>query len=220
LSSADHFLPELSHSASARGLADDLPYCVANPRAATIVTCAITILAAVVTILSPVTTALTPVSAIADVNAAAAPARIVDAPAPDGSCKDQTWPYIDSHCLKRAENPAVKSTEVKTANVADANTRQLAPANPQTGSGVALPAPAGGPQPEPSAQSLQSGSPSSLPRIATTRTERTENLGIESGVPVTSRAESQAEVYSERVIDVPRRHSRHSHTFRLFGFRF
>ena len=220
LSSADHFLhSELSHSASAPGLASEFPFRVANPRAATVVTCAITILAAVVTTLSPVTTALTPVSAGADVNAPAAPARIVDAPPPDGSCKDQTWPYIDGHCLKRADSPASKPTEVKTANVTDAATRQLAPADPQTGAGVALPAPAGGTQPEPSAQSLQSASASSLPPIATTMTERAENPGIESGVPVASRAENPAEVYSERVIDVPRRHSRH-HTFRLFGFRF
>lgn len=37
----------------------------------------------------------------------AAPAKII---APD-FCKDQTWPYIDSRCLRRVDNPALPATE-------------------------------------------------------------------------------------------------------------
>jgi hypothetical protein len=68
---------------------------------------------------------------------ATAPVRIV---APE-FCKDQTWPYIDSRCLRRIDNPALDTPQ---ATVAPATTAAATPA-PSGGSGntiAATPAPA------------------------------------------------------------------------------
>ena len=54
-------------------------------------------------------------------NAGTAPVTIV---APE-FCKDQTWPYIDSRCLRRVDNPAPDAPQ---ASVAPATTAAAAPA--------------------------------------------------------------------------------------------
>lgn len=53
----------------------------------------------------------------------AAPAKII---APE-FCKDQTWPYIDSRCLRRVDNPAPPTTEPRIV-APPANTTAAAPA--------------------------------------------------------------------------------------------
>jgi hypothetical protein len=60
-------------------------------------------------------------------NTGTAPVRIV---APE-FCKDQTWPYIDSRCLRRIDNPAPDAGQ---ATVAPATTAAATPA-PSEGSG-------------------------------------------------------------------------------------
>jgi hypothetical protein len=55
-------------------------------------------------------------------NAGTAPVRIV---APE-FCKDQTWPYIDSRCLRRIDNPAPDAPQ---ATVAPAPTAATTPAS-------------------------------------------------------------------------------------------
>src|ERR1700724_2784447 len=60
-------------------------------------------------------------------NAGTAPVTIV---APE-FCKDQTWPYIDSRCLRRVDNPALDAPQ---ATVPPATTAAATPA-PSAGSG-------------------------------------------------------------------------------------
>ena len=60
-------------------------------------------------------------------NSGTAPVTIV---APE-FCKDQTWPYIDSRCLRRVDNPAPDAPQ---ATVAPATTAAATPA-PHAGSG-------------------------------------------------------------------------------------
>jgi hypothetical protein len=70
-------------------------------------------------------------------NTGTAPVAIV---APE-FCKDQTWPYIDSRCLRRIDNPAPDAPQ---ASVAPATTAAATPA-PSGGSGntvAATPTPA------------------------------------------------------------------------------
>src|ERR1700733_4520960 len=60
-------------------------------------------------------------------NSGTAPVTIV---APE-FCKDQTWPYIDSRCLRRVDNPALDAPQ---ATVPPATTAAATPA-PSAGSG-------------------------------------------------------------------------------------
>jgi len=65
--------------------------------------------------------------AVASLDNGTAPVTIV---APE-FCKDQTWPYIDSRCLRRVDNPAPDAPQ---ASVAPAATAAATPA-PSGGSG-------------------------------------------------------------------------------------
>jgi hypothetical protein len=57
-------------------------------------------------------------------NAGTAPVTIV---APE-FCKDQTWPYIDSRCLRRVDNPAPAAPQATVAPAAPATTAVATPA--------------------------------------------------------------------------------------------
>jgi hypothetical protein len=63
-------------------------------------------------------------------NAGTAPVTIV---APE-FCKDQTWPYIDSRCLRRVDNPVPDAPQATVAPAAPATTAAATPA-PSGGSG-------------------------------------------------------------------------------------
>ena len=63
-------------------------------------------------------------------NAGTAPVTIV---APE-FCKDQTWPYIDSRCLRRVDNPALDAPQTRVATATTATTAAATPA-PSGGSG-------------------------------------------------------------------------------------
>jgi hypothetical protein len=103
-------------------------------------------------------------------------------------CKDQTWPYIDSRCLRRIDNPA---PDAPPATVAPATAAVATPA-PSGGSGntvVATPptaattaatnAPPAAPAPNPPdtrAQVIESAFPAAAPNAAPdTRTYPTTN---------------------------------------------
>jgi len=133
-------------------------------------------------------------------------------------CKDQTWPYIDSRCLRRVDNPAPDAPQ---ATVPSATTAAAAPA-PNGGSGntgaatpitaettAATNAPPAAPAPAPNptdtrAQVIQSVFPAAAP----------------SAAPDTS-ANAASDNY-QRTSDVSQhRRSRHWNNHSgFFGFRF
>src|SRR5580692_9578385 len=43
-------------------------------------------------------------------------------------CKDQTWPYIDSRCLRRVDNPALDAPQARVATATTATTAAATPA--------------------------------------------------------------------------------------------
>jgi hypothetical protein len=105
-----------------------------------------------------------------------APVRIV---APE-FCKDQTWPYIDSRCLRRIDNPAPDALQATVApartvsatpasGVGSANTVAAAPPTAETAAAqtnVATNAPPAAAAPNPTDtrdQVMQSGFPAATP---------------------------------------------------------
>jgi hypothetical protein len=101
-----------------------------------------------------------------------APAAII---APE-FCKDQTWPYIDSRCLHRVDNPAPDSPAVVPATTAaatpapvdsNANTVNTAPRMAETSTTTNAPPVATAPSPtDARAQVIQSVFPTAAPSTA------------------------------------------------------
>jgi len=150
--------------------------CANNPRAAATVTLiAVAIVAARAATFSPsppspVTEVVTPSRvAAAGSSAPVTPARIVDAVAPGGSCKDQTWPYIDTHCLKRIDGHAPNPAETAAVNSI------VTPAEPQGAAMTAVPPQSAAPAP--AAQTMPPSPSASQPQIALTA-EAAEEVGL------------------------------------------
>jgi hypothetical protein len=154
-------------------------------------------------------------------NAGTAPVTIV---APE-FCKDQTWPYIDSRCLRRVDNPA-PPTDARQAIAPPATTAAATPA-PDGVSAKAVAAPPANTEaaasttttpaaPAPSAvdtraQVIQSVFPAAEPTA-------THDNDVQRGNANAANA-NDAPAY-QRTSDVAQhRRSRHNH-FGFFGFRF
>ncbi len=90
-------------------------------------------------------------------------------------CKDQTWPYIDSRCLRRIDPPlpaddhkaiapVTTAAEPPTADGVRANTVAAAPTNARTAAATTPPPAAPAPSPpDPRAQVIQSVFPAAAP---------------------------------------------------------
>jgi len=152
-------------------------------------------------------------------NAGTAPVTIV---APE-FCKDQTWPYIDSRCLRRVDNPA-PPTDARQAIAPPATTAAATPAPDgvsaktvvappanteaaaSTSTAPAAPAPN---SPDTRAQVIQSVFPTAEPTA-------THDNDVQRG---NANAANDAPAY-QRTSDVAQhRRSRHNHSG-FFGFRF
>jgi hypothetical protein len=195
-----------------------------NPRVSTTLTAftliTLVVLAAGETTSSPAGGVQAPAVVASPSTALVPSARIVDAPPPDGSCEDQTWPYIDGHCLKRTDDePGSKPAEAMPVNVLAASMAQPTPAERQIGSDI--PMYTDSLQPKARALIIGSAPLGSPPQVAEpTQTVAVEEIQAESAKPSAMRAERQHGSYAGRVFDTRRPHARHRHAFRLFGFRF
>jgi hypothetical protein len=154
-------------------------------------------------------------------NAGTAPVTIV---APE-FCKDQTWPYIDSRCLRRVDNPAPPAdahqavappaaTAAATSAPDSATTKAVVapPANSEAAASTSTPPAAPAPSsPDSRAQVIQSVFP-------TAESTATRDNDIQRG---TANAATDAPAY-QRTSDVSQhRRSRHWNNHSgFFGFRF
>jgi hypothetical protein len=145
-------------------------------------------------------------------NNGTAPVKIV---APE-FCKDQTWPYIDSRCLRRVDNPA---PDAPHATVAPATTAAATPA-PSGGSGTTVAA-----TPTPAETPAASNAPpgAAAPDPTDTRAQIIQSVfpaAAPSATPDTS-ANPATDTY-QRTSDVPQHHrSRHrNNQLGFFGLRF
>ena len=160
-------------------------------------------------------------NAAAAQSAGTAPVMIV---APE-FCKDQTWPYIDSRCLRRVDNPPPPADDhkaiappVTTAAVSpapngvSANAVAVPPANTEAAASTSTPpaAPAPGPT-DTRAQVIQSVFPTAEPTA-------TRDNDIQRG---NANAVTNSPAY-ERTSDVSEHHrsQRWNNRFGFFGFRF
>jgi hypothetical protein len=149
-------------------------------------------------------------------NAGTAPVTIV---APE-FCKDQTWPYIDSRCLRRVDNPAPDASQ---AAVPPATAAAATPA-PSGGSGTtvaATPTPAETPAEAPAASNAPPGA--AAPDPTDTRAQIIQSVfpaAAPSATPDTS-ANPATDTY-QRTSDVSQHHrSRHrNNQLGFFGLRF
>jgi hypothetical protein len=146
-------------------------------------------------------------------NSVAAPVKVV---APE-FCKDQTWPYIDSRCLRRVDNPAPPAAEP----------RVVAPAaRPNTAATTPPPAPAtrnADTAPPATTASTADNSPTAAPATSATDTQRqviqsvfpTPASGTAESGPQNSTANGAVNTVDAR----PRHHGR-GYRSSFFGFRF
>ena len=141
-------------------------------------------------------------------NAGTAPVTIV---APE-FCKDQTWPYIDSRCLRRVDNPAPDAPQ---ASVAPATTAAATPA-PSGGSGNTV---AATPTPAETTVAANALPVAPAPNPTDARAQVIQSV-FPIAAPDTS-ANPATETY-QRTGDVSQhRRSRHwNNQFGFFGFRF
>jgi hypothetical protein len=153
-------------------------------------------------------------------NTGTAPVTIV---APE-FCKDQTWPYIDSRCLRRVDNPAP-----------DAPQARVVPATPA----AATPAPSGGSgntaaaTPTPAATTVATNAPptttneppaAAAPSLTDTRDNATQSQIMQSVFPAPApdtRTYPATNAYTRAANASQRRRSEHwNNQSGFFGFRF
>jgi hypothetical protein len=161
-----------------------------------------------------------PHNAAVALNAGTAPVTIV---APE-FCKDQTWPYIDSRCLRRVDNPPPADAHQANASPATAAAATPAPdgmsakavaappANSEAAASTSTPPAAPAPSsPDTRAQVIQSV----FPTAASTATRDND---VQRG---NANAATDAPAYQRTSDDSQHRRSRHwnSHSG-FFGFRF
>jgi hypothetical protein len=128
-------------------------------------------------------------------------------------CKDQTWPYIDSRCLRRVDNPAPDAPQATVVPVTPA----AATPAPGRGSGNTVAA-----TPTPAETTVATNAPQAAtnapPAAAAPNPTDTRAQVIQSVFPA---AAPDTNTYP-RTSDVSQHHrSRHwNNNFGLFGFRF
>jgi hypothetical protein len=131
-------------------------------------------------------------------------------------CKDQTWPYIDSRCLRRVDNPAPDAPQ---ATVAPATTAGATPA-PSAGSGNTV---AATPTKAETIAATNAPPTAAAPNPTDTRAQVIQSVfptAAPSATPDTS-ANPATDTY-QRTSDVSQHHRpRHwNNQFGFFGFRF
>jgi len=157
-------------------------------------------------------------------NAGTAPVTVV---APE-FCKDQTWPYIDSRCLRRVDNPAPPA-DVRQATAPPVTTAAATPA-PNGMSAKAVVAP---PANSEAAASTSTPPVAPAPSALDTRAQDTRAQVIQSVFPTAepaatrdndiqrSNAATDAPAYQRTSDDSQHRRSRHWNNHSgFFGFRF
>jgi hypothetical protein len=150
-------------------------------------------------------------------NAGTAPVTIV---APE-FCKDQTWPYIDSRCLRRVDNPAPPDDTHQA--IAPPATTAATPA-PASGSAKAVAAPPANlvvatPTSTPPAATAPSAPDSRAQVIQSVFPTAEATASRDNDIHGAANAATDAPAY-QRTSDVPQhRRSRHNHSG-YFGFRF
>jgi hypothetical protein len=141
-------------------------------------------------------------------------------------CKDQTWPYIDSRCLRRVDNPPAD------AHQAIAPPATTAAATPAT-DGVSAKPVAAAPANSEAAASTSTPPPAPAPSSADTRTQIIQSVfpsaestvtrddNVQRGNANAANAATDAPAY-QRTNDVSQhRRSRHWNSYSgFFGFRF
>jgi hypothetical protein len=159
-------------------------------------------------------------------NAGTAPVTIV---APE-FCKDQTWPYIDSRCLRRVDNPAPPA-DARQAIAPPATTAAVTPA-PDGVSAKAVVAPPANSEAAASTSRLPAAPAPSSPdtRAQDTRAQVVQSAfpTAESNVtrdndiqPGNATAATNAPAYQRTSDDSQHRRSRHWNNHSgFFGFRF
>jgi hypothetical protein len=153
-------------------------------------------------------------------NAGTAPVTIV---APE-FCKDQTWPYIDSRCLRRVDNPAPVAPQ---ATVAPATTAAATPA-PSGGSAktVAASPPTAETTVATNAPPTTTNEPpaAAAPNPTDTRDNATQSQIMQSVFPAPApdtRAYPATNAYTRAANASQHRRSEHwNNQFGFFGFRF
>jgi len=155
-------------------------------------------------------------------NAGTAPVTIV---APE-FCKDQTWPYIDSRCLRRVDNPA-PPTDARQAIAPPATTAAATPA-PDGVSAKAVAAPPANTEAAASTSTPPTAPAAPAPSAVDTRAQVIQSVFPTAEPTAThdndvqrgnANAAADAPAY-QRTSDVAQhRRSRHNH-FGFFGFRF
>ena len=142
-------------------------------------------------------------------------------------CKDQTWPYIDSRCLRRIDNPPPDAPQ---AIVAPATTAAATPA-PREGSGntVAATPPTADTtitqtNVAPTTTATNAPPAAAAPNPADTRDQATQSQIMQSVFPAAApdtRAYPATNAYTRAVNASQRRRSEHwNNQFGFFGFRF
>ena len=159
-------------------------------------------------------------------NAGTAPVTIV---APE-FCKDQTWPYIDSRCLRRVDNPAPPA-DARQAIAPPATTAAATPA-PDSASAKAVVAP---PANSEAAASTSTPPAAPVPSSPDTRAQDTREQVIQSVFPTAesnvtrdndiqrgnATAATNAPAYQRTSDNSQHRRSRHWNNHSgFFGFRF
>jgi hypothetical protein len=146
-------------------------------------------------------------------NAGTAPVTIV---APE-FCKDQTWPYIDSRCLRRVDNPAPSAPQ---ATVPPATTAAAAPA-PSGGSAKTVAATPPTAETTVAQTTVATNAP---PAAAAPNPTDTRDQVMQSVFPAAApdtRAYPATNAYQRANNASQRRRSEHwNNQFGLFGFRF
>jgi hypothetical protein len=146
-------------------------------------------------------------------NSGTAPVTIV---APE-FCKDQTWPYIDSRCLRRVDNPAPDAPQ---ATVAPATTAAATPA-PGAGSGDTVAATPPTAETTPAQANIATNVP---PAAAAPNPTDTRDQVIQSAFPAPAPDTSTypaTNAYARAANASQRRRSEHWNNHSgFFGFRF
>ena len=158
-------------------------------------------------------------------NDVAAPTKIV---APE-FCKDQTWPYIDSRCLRRVDTPppATEPKIVTPPKIAapPATSASITPAPPDTAATPA-PAPAVTPAPPPAA-TASAAAATAAPSPSDGRSRVIESVfprAVPSAAPdsdAQATSNATADTYQPTNDSPQRRRTRHWNNHSgFFGFRF
>jgi hypothetical protein len=151
--------------------------------------------------------------AVASLDSGTAPVTIV---APE-FCKDQTWPYIDSRCLRRVDNPAPDAPQ---ASAAPATTAAAMPA-PSGGSGNTVAATPPTAATTPAQTNLATTAP---PAAAAPNPTDTRDQVLQSAFPAAApdtRTYPATNAYTRAVNASQHRRSEHwNNQSGFFGFRF